>query len=149
MRLPWLRVLLGGLLLGSAAGQGSSAKQEQERFQGTWRLVKFDLAEGRSLPGEVLAKSRFTFQGDRLTVTEDGKLVDEATFTLDPTRTPKTIDVTAGRGPNKGKVSQGIYAFEGDTLKLCSAAPGQKRPTEFKTDRASRTALLVLRRAKS
>ena len=149
MREPWLSVLVVGLHLGSAAGQDGGAKKEQERFQGTWRLVKFDLAEGRSLPEEVLAKSRFTFQGDRLTVTEDGKVVDEATIKLDPTRTPKAIDVTAGRGPNKGKVSPGIYAFEGDSLKICSAAPGQKRPTEFKTDRASRTALLVLRRAKS
>jgi uncharacterized protein (TIGR03067 family) len=149
MRVPWLSVLVVGLLLGSAMGQDGGAKKEQERFQGTWRLVKFDLAEGRSLPEEVLAKSRFTFQGDRLNVTEDGKVVDEATIKLDPTMTPKTIDVTAGRGPNKGKVSLGIYAFEGDTLEICSAAPGQKRPTEFKTDRASRTAILVLRRAKS
>jgi uncharacterized protein (TIGR03067 family) len=142
-------MLAAVLLLGSAAGQDGGAKKEQERFQGTWRLVKFDLSEGRSLPEEVLAKSRFTFQGDRLTVTEDGKLVDAATIKLDPTGTPKTIDVIAGRGPNKGKVSPGIYAFEGDMLKICSAAPGQKRPTEFKIDRASRTALLVLRRAKS
>jgi uncharacterized protein (TIGR03067 family) len=149
MRVRWWSVPVVALLLGSAAGQEGGAKKEQDRFQGTWRLVKLTSAEGPSPPEDVLAKTRFTFKGDRLTVTQDGKQADEATFKIDPTKTPKAIDITAGQGPNKGKVSAGIYAFERDTLRICSAAPGQKRPTEFKSDRGSRTAVLLLRREKS
>ena len=149
MRVRGLSVLMVGLLLAPVAGQEGGAKKEQEKFQGTWRLVKFESAEGPALPEEVIAKARFTFKGDRLTITQDGKEVDEATFKTDPTKVPKAIDITAGRGATKGKISEGIYAFEGDTLKICSPAPGQKRPTEFKSDRASRTAVLFLRREKS
>src|SRR5262249_5468544 len=97
---------------------------------------------------EILAKTRFVFAGDRLTVLQGDKDVDETTIKLDPKKKPAAIDIVPGKGPNKGKVSEGIYAFEGDTLKICTAAPGQKRPTEFKSDRGSRAGLLILKRAK-
>ena len=31
----------------------------------------------------------------------------------------------------KGKTAEGIYAIEGDNLRLCYSLPGQKRPITF------------------
>jgi len=147
MSVRWLSVLAAALLVGRAVGQEGPAKKELAKFQGSWQLVRYEAAE-ETLPPEAVAQIRFTFTDNRLVVRQGAKKEDEATFTIDPTKTPKEIDITAGKGPNAGKVSKGIYAFEGDTLKLCAAAPGQKRPTEFKSDRASRAGVLVLRREK-
>ena len=42
----------------------------------------------------------------------------------------------------------GIYALEGDELKLCLPQPGRDRPTAFAAPEKSGTTLLVFRREK-
>jgi uncharacterized protein (TIGR03067 family) len=55
------------------------------------------------------------------------------TYKLDPTKTPGEIDLIPLEGPEKGLTMPGIYAIEGDTLKICFTGPQQVRPKEFKT----------------
>jgi hypothetical protein len=42
------------------------------------------------------------------------------------------MDIVGTEGPNKGKTFPAIYELEGDTLRICYALEGTKRPTEFK-----------------
>ena len=63
-----------------------------------------------------------------------------AAFTLAPSKTPKTINFTVAEGTDKGTKLAAIYALDGDSLKLCISAPGEKRPTEF---RGGKTAQLL------
>jgi uncharacterized protein (TIGR03067 family) len=58
---------------------------------------------------------------------------------LDGNQKPKGMDLTIDA--TKKKVAA-IYEFEGDLLKLCLGAPGDERPTEFKT--TARYTLLIL-----
>jgi uncharacterized protein (TIGR03067 family) len=51
-----------------------------------------------------------------------------ADYTADPTQTPKTIDLHS-----KGKTELGIYEVVGDTMRVCFAAPGMPRPTDYET----------------
>jgi uncharacterized protein (TIGR03067 family) len=70
------------------------------------------------------------------------------TFTLNPTATPKTIDMVPADGPNQGKMFRGIYQLEGDELKACFAFPGKERPKTFLTEANSGLVLEFWRRTK-
>jgi len=56
----------------------------------------------------------------------------ELTYKTEPEKVPGYIDMKVlAEGPDKGKLIRGIYAIAGDELKLCEAAVGEERPTQF------------------
>jgi uncharacterized protein (TIGR03067 family) len=70
-------------------------------------------------------------------------------YTIDPSKSPKEIDIVSTSGSNKGKTAPGIYAFEGDEFKLCFAnRPGGTRPITFAAKEGSGHTLFVFRRVK-
>jgi uncharacterized protein (TIGR03067 family) len=78
---------------------------------------------------------------------KDGDVVQACTLKVDPSRAPKSLDVTVVEGLDKGAVFLGIYEIRGDTLKVCFDPEGKKRPTEFKGTAGSQT-LVVHKRVK-
>jgi len=75
-------------------------------------------------------------------------VIQVGTQKLDPSKSPKTIDMTLTEGPNKGAVMLGIYEIDGDTLKACFDPQGKKRPTEFKSAPGSAHFLNIHKRIK-
>jgi uncharacterized protein (TIGR03067 family) len=71
----------------------------------------------------------------------------DAEFTLDASHTPPHIEYTNRSGKNKGKKQVGIYEIAGDTLRICTAAPGRKRPSEFSSAKADGRSYTVWRRS--
>src|SRR5262249_6651525 len=75
---------------------------------------------------------------------------DEFEITLHPEANPRAIDLTAKKGPLKGKTALGIYKLEGDELRLC--LPGSptvtERPTNFVAPADSDLLLLRVKRLK-
>src|SRR5262249_42478374 len=67
----------------------------------------------------------------------------KGTFTIDPTKNPKWIDVKLPAGD-----STGIYELKGDRLRVCWASPGEKRPAEFKTKEGIQQAIVTYERIK-
>ena len=57
------------------------------------------------------------------------------------------MDIIINEG-GKELILKGIYALDGDDLKVCFGAPGEKRPTEFKTEGGSSEQLAVMKRDK-
>ena len=57
-----------------------------------------------------------TFAGDKYTVRKGDEVIQAGRQKLDPSRSPKAIDVTVTEGLNKGAVLLGIYEIDGDTL---------------------------------
>jgi uncharacterized protein (TIGR03067 family) len=104
-------------------------KSDHERLQGTWAFVSEERGGKQVEPPEEAKGATLTFQGDRAVFKQKGG-GHEASFKLDPTRTPKEIDLTVEEG-GKSAVHKGLYALEGDTLKMCLAHPPQPRPTAF------------------
>lgn len=109
-----------------------------DELAGTWDVTAAEFAGKKEDPGHT----QFIFKGRELTVVEDGKTTAVGRFLLDPTTRPKRIAL-----PRSGYAYvPGIYAVEGDTLKLCLGGAGQGQPTEFTTDPKSHRRLLVLKR---
>jgi uncharacterized protein (TIGR03067 family) len=126
-----------------------AVKDELKKLEGTWTMVSRE-AKGKKTPEGLLKKWRLTIKGDQWTANYPGG-VDRATIRIDPTKDPKTMDLTF-RGPGGGKVlTRGIYKLvsttEGDTLTLCrEGRRGRPRPKGFKTTRSA-AILFVWKRA--
>jgi len=79
------------------------------------------------------------------TVKKDyGKL----TMKLDPSTTPKCVDIVITGGDQKDAVLEGIYELQGDTLKICAKVIGKERPGQFTSPEGSNIVLVVLKREK-
>jgi uncharacterized protein (TIGR03067 family) len=138
-------VLTAALLAATSALAGQEAKKENEQLQGNWSFVHAEHDGHKSSPDKLKAL-KLTIGADKLTLRGDKGM--EYVYKTDPSKKPKTIDVTPSDGPDKGMVLQGIYELKGDELKLCLSKPGRDRPTEFVSKENTGLVLIVLKREK-
>jgi uncharacterized protein (TIGR03067 family) len=136
-----LLVLSLGLALRAA-----DAKEELDKLQGTWVRVSAEV-DGKKVPADEAKKETLVIKGDDYTATVEGK-PRKGTLKVDPTRSPKQLDLIPAEGPNKGKVLPGIYELDGDTFRYCIATKGDDRPTEFSSKPGSGHRVYVNRREK-
>jgi uncharacterized protein (TIGR03067 family) len=131
-------ILIGGcaLLCAALPGRGDAgdskeeaAAKELKQLAGTWIPTSAQVNGSIASPEEV-RKMKVVLAGEKWTLHLEGKTA-EATFKIDPTKKPKTIDFHPANA--KGQVLVGIYELNGDTLRICLPEPstGKERPTEF------------------
>ena len=132
---------------GTVADDKAELEKEARKFQGTWTFES-SVTGSEELPADQLKMLVVIFEGDKHTVKKGDDVFQVGTQKLDPSKSPKTIDVTMAEGPNKGTVMLGIYEIDGDTLKVCFDPQGKKRPTEFKSEAGSQDFLNVHKRVK-
>ena len=138
-------VIPGGA--GTRADDKADVEKELKKFHGVWTFESVE-AGGKKAPAEELKGLTLTFAGDKYTVKKGDEVIQVGRQKLDPSRSPKAIDVTITEGLNKGKSMLGIYEIDGDTLKVCFDEGGKKRPTEFKSAAGSETFVNVHKRVK-
>jgi uncharacterized protein (TIGR03067 family) len=146
-------VVAAGVLIAADASD-DAVKKEREALKGTWKITSF-AADGTKPPTDeqlekitttINDKGEFKVEFDNKGVIE---IVVTAETTIDPSKSPKTIDFKFTEGPPKGKSALGIYELKDDTLKYCRAAPGQARPTEFSAKEGTKQTLVQYKRAKA
>ena len=147
-----LVTLLYTLVFTAAGGTGAQADKadvdkELKKFQGAWTFESVE-AGGKQLPADEFKGMTVTFEGDKFTVKKDDEVLMVGIQKLDPSKSPKSVDVTVAEGLSKGAVMLGIYEISGDTLKVCFDPEGKKRPKEFKSACGSQTFVAVHKRAK-
>jgi uncharacterized protein (TIGR03067 family) len=130
-----------GIAVLLAALGGSASADEPPKLDGRWKVVSVELA-GMSVPGLEVAELVLT-GGKKVFTLPDGR-VEKGTYRLQAGKQPREIDATT---EGREGTEPGIYAVEGDTLKLCLATRGGPRPREFATKQGSDHILIVLRRA--
>jgi RNA polymerase sigma factor (sigma-70 family) len=133
----------------SAASPGKDRAKEKlpavttdlDRLQGVWTVVSIESG------GQLSKLENAVFMVDRKRAcwqTRDGEM--QGGLYLDPTREPKTFDLAMSP-----RTDEGIYALEGDSLRLCYVngfdnGNEPKRPSRFATEPGSRAVLVVLKR---
>lgn len=120
------------------------AKVDAAAMKGKWKMISATF-NGKKL--DVGADGRRTLVfGDKEFSAFDGKEKGRTlAFALDPTTDPKRIDLTLTGTDQK---SAGIYAIDGDDLKICYAEPGGARPAKMESKEGEKMFLIVLKRVK-
>jgi len=150
MRRTFVRVataVIAALFVSAGMSDEKAAQSDLARLQGEWTMVSGEI-QGEAMPDEIRTTARRVAKENETTVTVGGQLFMKAKFTLDPAKTPKTIDYEMTGGPTEGKKQLGIYEFDGEQVRFCFGSPGKERPTEFKTGAGDGRTLSVWKRVK-
>ncbi len=121
---------------------GGKAASDQEKMQGKWQAESL-VRDGEAVPKSDVAGLRLRIEGNRYFLEGDTD-PSEGTFELTEDVSPKAMNVTTAGGDE----ARAIYDVTGDTLKVCYAADGGSRPSEFKSESYSGRVLAVYRKAK-
>ncbi|MDB6040916.1 MAG: Trehalose utilization, partial [Verrucomicrobiales bacterium] len=118
-----------------------SAGTDLKFFQGNWLVAEY-INKGEAADADERKKAHVKIEGEKYVLQNSGD-GDEGTFKLNPDANPKTIDAV-----NKdGTEVHGIYELGDDTIRVCYATEGDRRPTEFSSPANSDRILAVYRRS--
>jgi uncharacterized protein (TIGR03067 family) len=148
MRNIFVAVWVGVCLAGPLRAE-DPPKKDSDLLQGVWEATAVE-SDGKAAPADEVKKFKVQVAGEHLTITTASGGATKARFKLDPATSPKAIDLTVADGEAKGTVVQGIYAVEGDQLKLCIREVPERgaRPKEFKTEKNDAILYATLKRVK-
>ena len=121
-------------------------QEEMAKLEATYSCVSTEQGSEKGDP-EQLKKLKLVVKDKKWTVYINDKVSTSATFTIDPTKKPRTIDLTGTMGGDKGKKYLGIYELNGNELKLCIGDP-KNRPTKFEAKKGYERQFEVWTRAK-
>jgi uncharacterized protein (TIGR03067 family) len=134
---------LAALFCISAGTKDADKRADKEKLQGTWKFLSVR-DQGAEQPWP---------DGNRLVITSDMMKItypkDEPMawkYTIDPSKDPKEMEWTVEIDPGHPIRQPAIYSLDGDALKICSAAAGKPRPTQFESKRGDFGGLWILKR---
>jgi uncharacterized protein (TIGR03067 family) len=116
-----------------------------ERLQGEWIPLQL-IQNGQALAETMLAYGSRFFAGNETKVVFGGQTMLHAKMRLDESHVPAAVDYLHLARPFPGRVSLGIMEWAGGDVRICMAAPGQPRPTDFTCMAGSGRTLSVWRR---
>ena len=123
-------------------------KDDAEAIKGKWVAVSIKQG-GFTAPDELVKAFKFEFDGKNYTNTGSGGQSEEGGFTLDSSKSPRTINFDIKTGNDKGKKQLGIYKLDGDKLTIVASTAGSTdRPKSLEPDANSPELLIVLKREK-
>ena len=114
---------------------------------GKWKVISLDRS-GKKSDTKALKDMIVTVEGDKLrfeevppasdlvkgdVMTKDIR-IEQYILQVNPAKSGD-IDFIYEMGENQGKTRPGLYAFEGETLKICLAPVGKSRPEQISPDR--------------
>ena len=126
--------------------EDKKADADLKAMVGKYGVMKAELG-GKDLT-EPLKVLKFEITDGGKYTASHGEEIDAGTFTLDPTKTPKAMDVKPTGGPLKGKLVKAIYKIDGDVLTICYDHNGGDRPTAFESKPDTTTLLVAYKRTK-
>jgi uncharacterized protein (TIGR03067 family) len=119
-----------------------------DNILGNWSCVS-GVINGNPLDANVAASLKLKMTTDRYRTERGEQVLFDSTYKLDPARQPKWIEMVGTEGDSAGKSALGIFALNGDELKMCYTMPGGARPTEFESSAGSGRFLVTWKRLKA
>jgi uncharacterized protein (TIGR03067 family) len=140
-------LLLLAFLEAADDAQDPAMKTELKKLEGRYTISSAEV-NGAQIDQQPLEQFKLTVSGNNWSVAmSQGKI--EAIIDIDPSKNPKTIDFTYTEGSQKGQTTRGIYALDGDVLKLCRTLTADKeRPAEFSTQPESGFLMVIWKKTK-
>jgi uncharacterized protein (TIGR03067 family) len=93
--------------------KNAAVQRELKRLEGTWVCVS--AVEGREKREFIKGReAHLTIRNESFMLKVDGEFVEKVASKLDPSKQPKTLDLTRTEGPEKGDTALGIYELKGD-----------------------------------
>jgi uncharacterized protein (TIGR03067 family) len=149
MKTRCLAVLAVGLLL-AADDSKDAKKKDLDQLQGTWKASSVEYG-GDKVEADIVKNLTVVVEGDKMTIKGESAELEKygkATLKIDPTTTPKIMDVTITGGDEKGTTFEGIYEVDKDEWKLCVKLAGKERPAKFESAAGTQDVLVVFKREK-
>ena len=140
-----LRFIPCTLILLAACATTHHRGGKMNPLAGTWTGVSA-IYDGRAFPDATVHQLRLTLTADRYKTEKGNEVLFDSTYTADPSKSPKEINMIGTEGDLAGKTAEGIYSLEGDTLRICHTMPGKPRPTSFDSPTGSGIYLVVWKR---
>jgi uncharacterized protein (TIGR03067 family) len=149
MKTRCLAMLAVALLL-AAADPKDAKKKDLDKLQGTWIASTIEY-NGEKVLGDLVKELKVVVEGDSMTIKSEAEEVakyGKATLKIDPSTTPKIVDVSITKGDEKGTTFEAIYAVDKDEWKLCLKPFGKERPAKFESKGDGGDVLIVFKREK-
>lgn len=133
MRCFNLLILLAPMAMAACTPSEDDVKNELLRFEGAWQAVAFQHGDGAQASEEEVKNIRLVIEGSEFKLTGKDYTIS-GTFTIDPTKTPKTIDVLITSKDGRATKFLGIYQIQGERRKSCFSLEAKERPTQFTSE---------------
>lgn len=145
-RVPFAAVV--ALALAAPLGADEKADADLKAMVGKWKVQKAELG-GKDI-AEHLKELKFEIRAGGKYTVEVGEEKDDGSFTVDPSKSPKVMDVKPTGGPHKGKTVKAIYKIDGDTFVVCYDFDTDtgKRPEKFESKPDTMLLLITYKREK-
>jgi uncharacterized protein (TIGR03067 family) len=145
------RSILGFLVVaavGTAGWAEDKTDAEAKNLEGVWEVKAFERKGDKTNAPEGKGGAMVFGKDMMLTLQDPGKPDKRGRYKIDPSKSPKQLDLIQLQDGKVGTVMQAIYEVEEDALRIGFSAEGPrgKRPTEFKGDKV---VILHLKRQKS
>jgi uncharacterized protein (TIGR03067 family) len=126
--------LIVGLIAAWSQAGVTASDRDAKLLEGEWMVVGME-DDATTASAKDVKGMKWSFKGTEITASDPDGTTTKMSFTVEPGKKPKEIDVTCLDGPFKGKVLLGIYELDEGHLRVCLPDPTAKksRPTEFTT----------------
>jgi uncharacterized protein (TIGR03067 family) len=121
-------------------GSARAADADLQALQGKWIVESFDY---NGNPVDVMQGDVREFKEEKYTLAPKVGDAISGTAKVDSAKNPKEIDLEIN-----GRTLKGIYALDGDSLRMCYTLNGAERPIELVSKPDSGIVLVVHKRAK-
>jgi uncharacterized protein (TIGR03067 family) len=132
--------------IASVAWCADSKTKDDSGVNGVWALTS-GVKGGEAMPAEALKAVHLLLRDGKYHA-KIGNVVDTGTYTVDTSKSPKTLTLTGTNGPNKGKTMLAIFEVEGTTLKVCYDLSGKAFPASFESKPKTDSFLATYERSK-